>query len=56
MSLYYTSYRKYYIGMESVAGRILQEVEWGNMNWTELAQDREKWRTLLSTVMNLPVQ
>jgi hypothetical protein len=32
----------------------LQEVEWG-MNWTELAQERNRWRALVNTVMNLRV-
>jgi len=33
----------------------LQEVGWGCEDWTELAQDRDKWRALVSTVMNLRV-
>jgi hypothetical protein len=33
----------------------LQEVGFGGMNWTDLAQDREKWRSLMNTVMNLRV-
>ena len=24
----------------------LQEVGWGNMNWIDVAQDRERWRAL----------
>jgi len=33
----------------------LQEVECGYMDWIGLAQDRERWRTLVSAVMNLRV-
>ena len=33
----------------------LQEVGCGYMDWIGLAQDRDKWRTLVSAVMNLGV-
>ena len=33
----------------------LQEVERGCGDWIELAQDRDRWRALVSTVMNLRV-
>jgi len=33
----------------------LQEVECGYMGWIGLAQDRDRWRTLVSAVMNLRV-
>jgi len=33
----------------------LQEVGYVGMDWIELAQDRERWRTLVSAVMNLRV-
>ena len=33
----------------------LQEVECGCMDWIRLAQDRDRWRTLVSAVMNLRV-
>jgi len=32
-----------------------QEVEGGCGDWMELAQDRDRWRTLVSTVRNLQV-
>ena len=33
----------------------LHEVECGYMDWVGLAQDRDRWRTLVSAVMNLRV-
>ena len=33
----------------------LQEVGWDGMDWIDLAQDRDGWRTLVNTVMNLRV-
>ena len=36
--------------------RILKELDEGSMNWTDLAQDRDRWRALVNVVMNLRVQ
>jgi hypothetical protein len=33
----------------------LREIDWGGMDWTDLAQDRDLWRALVNTVMKLLV-
>jgi hypothetical protein len=33
----------------------LREIGWDGMNWIELAQDRDQWRAVVNTVMNLRV-
>jgi hypothetical protein len=33
----------------------LREIEWGGMGWIDLAQDRDQWRALINTLMNLRI-
>jgi hypothetical protein len=33
----------------------LREIGWGGMEWSDLAQDRDQWRALVNTVMNVRV-
>jgi hypothetical protein len=33
----------------------LKEIGWDGVDWIELAQDRDQWRALVDTVMNLRV-
>jgi hypothetical protein len=33
----------------------LREIGWGGMDWIDLAEDRDQWRALVNTVMNLRV-
>jgi hypothetical protein len=33
----------------------IREIGWDGMDWIELAQDRDQWRDLVNTVMNLRV-
>jgi hypothetical protein len=33
----------------------LRQQVWGGMDWIDLAQDRDQWRALVNTVMNLRV-
>jgi hypothetical protein len=40
----------------NVGGRMdLREIGWGGMDWIDVAQDRDQWRVLVNTVMNLRV-
>jgi hypothetical protein len=32
-----------------------QEVGWEGVDWIDIAQDRDRWRTLVNAVMNLQV-
>jgi hypothetical protein len=34
---------------------IVREIGWGGMDWIDLSQDRNQWRALVNTIMNLRV-
>jgi hypothetical protein len=33
----------------------LREIGWSSMDWIDLARDRDQWRALVNTAMNLSV-
>jgi hypothetical protein len=33
----------------------LREIGWGGMEWIDVAQDRDQWRALVNTIINLRV-
>jgi hypothetical protein len=33
----------------------LGEIEWDDMDWIDMGQDRDQWRVLVNTVLNLRV-
>jgi hypothetical protein len=33
----------------------LKEIEWGNIDWIDMAQDRDQWKALVNAGMNLRV-
>jgi hypothetical protein len=40
---------------EDGIGMDLRGIGWGSVKWTQLAQDRDWWRTLVNMVMNLRI-
>jgi hypothetical protein len=41
--------------MENNIRKDLQVVGWGYVDWIDLAQDRDKWRAFVNSLMNLRV-
>jgi hypothetical protein len=33
----------------------LREIEWDSVDWIDMAQDRDKWRALENTVLNIRI-
>jgi hypothetical protein len=44
-----------YIGEKIILKCIFREIGWGGVDWIDLAEDRDQWRTLVNTVMNLQI-
>jgi hypothetical protein len=39
--------------LKTVSEKYLREIGIGDVDWIHLAQDRDRWRALVNTVMNL---
>jgi hypothetical protein len=33
----------------------IREIEWGGMDWIDMARDKDQWKFLVNTAMNLRV-
>jgi hypothetical protein len=42
-------------GMDNIRMHLV-ELGWGDVDWIGLAQDRDRWRALLNSVLNLRVR
>jgi hypothetical protein len=40
---------------EDIIKMDLREIGWGGTDWIDLAHDRDQWRALMNTVINLRV-
>jgi hypothetical protein len=41
--------------VETTIECILRQIGWAGMNWTDLAEDRKKWKAVVNTVTNYRV-
>jgi hypothetical protein len=46
--------RPRYMGVDNIE-MYLREIGWSGKDWIDLAQDRDQWKALVNTVMNLRV-
>jgi hypothetical protein len=44
-----------YVGGWAILKWILREIGWDGVDWIDMAQDRDQWRALVNTVLNLQV-
>jgi hypothetical protein len=43
------------VGGWTILKWILREIGWDGIDWIDVAQDRDQWRALVNTVLNLRV-
>jgi hypothetical protein len=43
------------VGGWTILKWILREIGWDGVDWIDMAQDRDQWRILVNTVLNLRV-
>jgi hypothetical protein len=48
-------YKLFILVIWKIIKMALGEIGWDGRDWMELAQDRDQWRALVNTVMNLRV-
>jgi hypothetical protein len=43
------------VGVEDDIKMDLREIRWGGMDWIDLVQDMDQWRTFVNTAMNFRI-
>jgi tRNA G46 methylase TrmB len=46
---------KYMLASQNERQNVIVEIGFGNIAWIHFAQDRDRWRALVNTVMNLRI-
>jgi hypothetical protein len=55
LPLYFTKYTTYQRRWVDNIKMDLTEIGWDGVDWIDMAQDRDQWRALVNTVLNLRV-
>jgi hypothetical protein len=51
----YTQYISFHVQKFPFQLQVDKNIGWDGIDWIDLAQDRDQWRTLVNTVINLRV-